>query len=91
MAAVAAWSAGELELTLRVALVPVAQIRAQGVDVRVARYGPSESVSYAMFSGGGLAFADGSSADASPNAKTAARPKVIPMHFANSEVFMMSS
>jgi hypothetical protein len=59
LAATAAWADGELGLTLRVALVPVAAIRAQGLDVRVARYGPSENLSYAMFAGGGLAWADG--------------------------------
>jgi len=59
MAATAAWADSELGLTLRVALIPVAAIRAQGLDVRVARYAPSENLSYAMFSGGGLAWADG--------------------------------
>lgn len=58
LAATAAWSSNELDLTMRVALVPVAHIRAQARDVRVARYAPSDNVSYAMFSGGGLAFAD---------------------------------
>ena len=58
LAATAAWADGELGLTLRVALVPVAAIRRQGLDVRVARYGPSENLSYAMFAGGGLAWAD---------------------------------
>ncbi len=58
LAATAAWAGGELSLTLRVALIPVAAIRKQGCDVRVARYGPSENLSYAMFSGGGLAWAD---------------------------------
>jgi hypothetical protein len=58
LAATAAWADGELGLTLRVALVPMAAIRAEGLDVRVARYGPSENLSYAMFSGGGLAWAD---------------------------------
>ena len=58
LAATAAWADGELGLTLRVALVPAAEIRRQGFDVRVARYGPSENLSYAMFSGGGVAFAD---------------------------------
>jgi hypothetical protein len=58
LAATAAWSDGELGLAMRVALVPVTKIRAQGRDVRVARYGPSDNVSYAMFSGGGLAWAD---------------------------------
>ena len=58
LAATAAWADGELGLTLRVALVPAAEIRRQGFDVRVARFGPSENLSYAMFSGGGVAFAD---------------------------------
>jgi hypothetical protein len=59
LAATAAWAGSELGLTLRVALIPVGAIRAQGVDVRVARYAPSPNLSYAMFSGGGLAWADG--------------------------------
>jgi Protein of unknown function (DUF3095) len=59
LAATAAWTDSELGLTLRVALVPARQIRDAGFDVRVARYAPSANVSYAMFSGGGLAWADG--------------------------------
>ena len=59
LAATAAWASSELGLTLRVALIPIAAVRAQGRDVRVARYAPSENLSYAMFSGGGLAWADG--------------------------------
>ena len=43
---------------LRVALVPVSEIRAQGHDVRIARFAASPDVSYAMFSGGGLAYAE---------------------------------
>jgi hypothetical protein len=43
---------------MRVALVPVAAVRAQGLDVRVARFGPSPNLSYAMFSGGGLGWAE---------------------------------
>ena len=58
LAATASWTASELDLALRVALIPVAHIRAQGHDVRVARYAPSANLSYAMFSGGGLAWAD---------------------------------
>jgi len=58
LAATAAWADGELGLILRVALIPLAAIRRQGFDVRVARYGPSENLSYAMFAGGGLAWAD---------------------------------
>ncbi|KJC47170.1 adenylate cyclase [Bradyrhizobium sp. LTSP885] len=58
LAATASWVRDDLDLVLRVALVPVAAIRAVGADVRVARFGPSANLSYAMFSGGGLAFAD---------------------------------
>jgi Protein of unknown function (DUF3095) len=58
LAATAAWVRDELSLTLRVALVPMAAIRAAGWDVRVARYAPSPNVAYAMFMGGGLAWAE---------------------------------
>ena len=58
LAATAAWVRDDLDLTLRAALVPVAVVREQGLDVRVMRYGPSGDVSYAMFSGGGFAWAD---------------------------------
>jgi hypothetical protein len=58
LAATAAWVRQDLELEMRVALVPVAAIRARGLDVRVARFGPSPNLSYAMFSGGGLGFAE---------------------------------
>jgi len=58
LAATAAWVKEDLELSMRVALVPVAAVRAQGLDVCVARFGPSDNLSYAMFSGGGLGWAD---------------------------------
>jgi hypothetical protein len=58
LAATAAWVGSELELRLRVALIPVDEIRRRGLDVRVARYGPSDNLSYAMFCGGGLSWAD---------------------------------
>jgi Protein of unknown function (DUF3095) len=58
LAATATWVKEDLDLEMRVALVPVAAIRSQGLDVRVARFGPSANLSYAMFSGGGLAFAE---------------------------------
>lgn len=58
LAATATWVREDLDLKMRVALVPVSAIRAQGRDVRVARFGPSANLSYAMFSGGGLAWAD---------------------------------
>src|SRR3954469_25985887 len=58
LAATAAWVREDLDLVMRVALVPVKDIRAQGLDIRVARFGPSANLSYAMFSGGGLNWAD---------------------------------
>ena len=58
LAATATWVEESLDLVMRVALVPVAAVRAQGLDVRVARFGPSPHLSYAMFSGGGLHWAE---------------------------------
>jgi len=58
LAATATWVTEDLDLVMRVALVPVNAIRAQGLDVRVARFGPSANLSYAMFSGGGLGWAE---------------------------------
>jgi hypothetical protein len=58
LAASAIWVEESLNLVMRVALVPVAAVRAQGLDVRVARFGPSPNLSYAMFSGGGLGWAE---------------------------------
>jgi hypothetical protein len=47
-----------LDLTLRVGLVPVAAVRVHGSDVLVARFAASDNVALAMFAGGGLAWAD---------------------------------
>jgi hypothetical protein len=58
LAATAAWARDELDLELRAALVPVAAVKERGLNVSVARFAPSKNVSYAMFSGGGLAWAD---------------------------------
>ena len=58
LAATATWVKQDLNLSMRVALVPMSAIRAQGADVRVARFGPSANLSYAMFSGGGLGWAE---------------------------------
>jgi hypothetical protein len=54
----AAWARDVHALTLRTAIVPVAVIREAGLDVRVARYAVSDAVSYGMFSGGGLSWAE---------------------------------
>jgi hypothetical protein len=58
LAATAIWVKDDLDLVMRVALVPVTAVRAQGLDVRVARFAPSPNLSYAMFSGGGLGWAE---------------------------------
>ncbi|WP_407178388.1 DUF3095 domain-containing protein [Bradyrhizobium sp. STM 3562] len=58
LAATATWVKEDLGLQMRIALVPLSAIRGLGLDVRVARFGPSPNLSYAMFSGGGLAFAE---------------------------------
>jgi Protein of unknown function (DUF3095) len=58
LAATATWVREDLELVMRIALVPVSAIRARGLDVRIARFGPSANLSYAMFSGGGLGWAE---------------------------------
>jgi hypothetical protein len=59
LAETATWVQEDLDLTLRIGMTPVSQIRANGFDVRVARYAPSENISIAMFTGGGIAWADG--------------------------------
>ena len=58
LAATAAWVKRELALNLRVGMVSMADIRASGHDVRVARFSPSPFVSYAQFSGGGMQWAE---------------------------------
>jgi len=58
LAALRRWVAEELQLSLRVALVPMETVRAEGLDVRVARFAPSTLLSYAMFSGGGASWAE---------------------------------
>ncbi|MCW6510576.1 DUF3095 domain-containing protein [Lichenifustis flavocetrariae] len=58
LGATVGWVGAALSLELRSAVVTVAQIREAGHDVRVARFKPSPHVTYAMFSGGGLAWAE---------------------------------
>ncbi|RLK03589.1 DUF3095 domain-containing protein [Ruegeria conchae] len=58
LAALQSWAETEFAITLRAGLVSVADIRAAGRDLRVARYAPSTGVDYAMFTGGGLAWAE---------------------------------
>lgn len=58
LAAIRTWARHEFGIEMRAALVPVDQIRAAGRDVRVARFAASAGVDYAMFSGGGMAWAE---------------------------------
>ena len=58
LAATIAWSRDELDLPMRAALVPMSAVEAAGYVVSAARYAPSPHVSYAMFSGGGLAWVE---------------------------------
>lgn len=58
LAETATWVKEDLGLNLRIAAVSVAEIRRHNADVRVARYAPSDNISIAMFSGGGMAWAD---------------------------------
>jgi hypothetical protein len=46
------------ELDLRIATIPLTRIREAGFDVRVARYRVSDNYVQAMFTGGGMAYAD---------------------------------
>ncbi|WP_293573061.1 DUF3095 domain-containing protein [Phaeobacter sp.] len=52
------WASAEFEIELRAALLPVSWIRAEGLDVTVARFAVSNGADYAMFSGGGLTWAE---------------------------------
>jgi Protein of unknown function (DUF3095) len=56
LAAMAAFAHAEFELDLRIATIPVRDIRAAARDVRVARFAVSEHCNYAMFAGGGLSW-----------------------------------
>ncbi len=58
LAATLRWAQEDLSLELRGAMVPVKDIREHRLDVRLARFAPSDDVTYAMFTGGGLAWAE---------------------------------
>lgn len=55
---VAAFAKGSLGLTIRTGLLPVHEVRANGRDVRIARYAASQDATYTMFAGGGLKWAE---------------------------------
>lgn len=58
LARVVRWAEEEFGIELRAALVPLAEIRAAGGNVLVARYQASAGADYAMFAGRGLAWAE---------------------------------
>ncbi len=58
LAAAARWIAEDLGLEMRVALVPLDDIRAVGRDVQVARFRSSPDLTFAMLTGGGAAWAE---------------------------------
>jgi len=58
LAALRRWAEEELSIELRAALVTVERVRRAGHDLLVARHAASPGVDYAMFSGGGLAWAE---------------------------------
>jgi hypothetical protein len=58
LGAIQLWVRENLSLSIRAAIVPLEDIRAAGLDVRVARFRASEQVSYAMFTGGGSSWAE---------------------------------
>lgn len=58
LAAVQTWVKEELDLDLRAALVPIAEVLEHELNVRVARVRASEHVTYAMFAGGGASWAE---------------------------------
>lgn len=66
-------------LDLRIATVPVTDIRAAGFAVQVARYRVSDDYVQAVFSGGGIAYADAVIKDAATEARYAIAPgSVVP-------------
>jgi hypothetical protein len=52
------WAREEVGLELRAALAPVEDIRRAGHDISVARYSVAPALAYAMFAGGGMAWAE---------------------------------
>ncbi len=79
LARVQVWAKEEVGLSLRVALVPIDDIRAAGRDVAVARLQVAPEVSYPMFSGGGIAWAEAAmkaGAYALPPAAPGSRPNL---------------
>lgn len=58
LSCVASWAERDLGLQLRVGIISVKEVRAAGLDVRVAFWQASDHVRYAMFTGGGLEWSE---------------------------------
>ncbi|MEM6373425.1 MAG: DUF3095 domain-containing protein [Pseudomonadota bacterium] len=58
LAAVQVWAREEFDMGLRIGLFSVRDIRIAGHEVAVARYQVSDGVDYAMFTGGGVVWAE---------------------------------
>lgn len=58
LAAVARWIFEDLGLQMRTSVVPIAAIRQAGHDLRIARFQASPDLTFAMFAGGGSAWAE---------------------------------
>lgn len=58
LAAVRVWAREEFDIELRVGMTRVAEVRAAGFDVTVARFRANREVDYAMFAGGGVNWAE---------------------------------
>jgi len=58
LARASAWSKRDLDLQLRVGMTTMAEVRMAGKDVRAAFWRASNDVRYAMFTGGGLEWAE---------------------------------
>ncbi|MGI9409726.1 MAG: DUF3095 domain-containing protein [Hyphomicrobiaceae bacterium] len=58
LAATCVWAREETGLELRAALVPVAEIHKAGLDLQIAKFAVNPALSYTMFSGGGIAWAE---------------------------------
>ncbi|GGD19004.1 DUF3095 domain-containing protein [Aureimonas glaciei] len=58
LARTAPWILQNFGLTMRTAMMSVEEIRRAGFDIRLARFAITPDVSYAMFSGGGLAWGE---------------------------------
>ncbi len=58
LASVRSWAEAEFGVNLRVGMVPMTDIRQAEYDVSVARFRVSQGADYAMFTGGGLSWAE---------------------------------